>query len=267
MNSVQQLIGQGRLEKALEVLLKEVPTHFKNDVLQLQGRLNTLKRQEIMNIINGDEARVERSKITVAALELCNQATEAPSSSKDVQKPLKHNPAPNKPYKAFISYARKEDNRYLKLFAAGVKAHSNWEIVTDRQILIGEDWHERLQQEVQACDFAILLLSPYFFKSEYIKKDEFAHFVERNERDGFPFFSVLLADADYRQWGSIAQKQFFVAEGQDYDLAKNHRDSQISFDLLARFDRDGELIPNPYLGIFYKNFVAKVNEAMAARQG
>ena len=127
---------------------------------------------------------------------------------------------------------------------------------------MGEDWHERLQQEIRDSDFAILLLSPYFFKSEYIKQDEFEKFVTRQTNDGFPFFSLLLSECNYQQWKEITKRQFFVAHGQDYDLAKSHRNKQITFDLLVRFDRDGEILPNPYRNIFLKNFVGKIVEAL-----
>lgn len=197
--------------------------------------------------------------VTVKDFDFCFRHGEMGNTS--MERPKKEQA---KKLKVFVSYARKEDRRYLELFVAGIKTHSDWEIFDDRLVLIGEDWHERLQKEVQECDFAILLLSPYFFKSDYIKNNEFEHFITKNIQNGFPFFSVLLADCDYTQWNEIARRQFFRAEGQDYDLAKHYRDKQITFDLLARFDRDGELIPNPYLHTFYKNFVAAVNRALQA---
>jgi hypothetical protein len=167
--------------------------------------------------------------------------------------------------KVFVSYAHKVDSRYFKLFVEGIKTYSDWEIFDDRHILIGEDWHDRLQQEVQRCDFAIFLLSEPFFKSEYIRKNEFEQFIQRQAARGFPFFSVVLTDCNFTQWEAIAKRQIFVAHGQDYDLAKTHRDQQINFDLLARFDRDGELIPNPFLNTFYRNFVEAVNKTIKTR--
>mgnify|MGYP005841848625 CR=1 FL=1 len=272
---IKNLIAQARLKEALEALHDAVPTEYKNNVFQLQSRRTELESKKIKGIISSAEENLERNSITDAALSLCNLIAVSTNEILPMQLGKKINlsqadtkPTTNKPLlrnpKAFISYARKEDRRDLELFVAGIKAHSNWDIFDDRLILISEDWHERLQKEVQECDFAILLLSPYFFKSDYIKNDEFERFITRNIQNGFPFFSVLLADCDYTQWDEIARRQFFVANGQDYDLAKHHRDKQITFDLLARFDRDGELIPNPYLHTFYKNFVATVNRALQA---
>lgn len=171
-------------------------------------------------------------------------------------------PSDSDKQKVFVSYARREDHRYLDLFVKGIKAHSEWEIFDDRHIPIGADWHQRLQNEVQKCDFAILLLGPHFFKSEYIRDFELERFITRNIESRFPIFSVLMHDCNFSKWGEIARRQFFVAEGQDYGLAKTHRDKQISYDLLVQFDRDGEIIPNPHLNTFHKNFVAKAEEVL-----
>lgn len=266
MDQIHQLVGKGRLEKALTQLEQLAPAHRKDEVTQIKRQLNDLNRDSRMGILTRNEESVSRNKITISILQLAGSLKEEtpvePEPTTTVTtSPLR--PIKNNPPKVFISYAHKDDSRYARLFVDGISVHSDWKIFQDRQILIGEDWHERLQREVQECDFAIFLLSPYFFRSEYIQKHEFEEFVQRNRADGFPFFSVLLADCNFQQWESIAKRQIFVAHGQDYDLAKSHRDRSISFDLLARFDRDGELIPNPYLNTFYKNFVAAVNKALS----
>ncbi len=177
-----------------------------------------------------------------------------------------HNKVMSKP-KVFVSYAHKDDSRYMKLVVEQLKLFSDWEIFDDRSILIGEDWHERLQKEVQVSDFAVLLLTQPFIKSPYIKPHEFEKFIERTEKEqNFKFFSILLSDCKYEEWKSLAKRQFFVAHGEDYDLAKQYRGKQITFDRLVKFDSDGELIPNSYIGTFFMNFVEKVTEALEAKR-
>lgn len=168
--------------------------------------------------------------------------------------------AEKKKLRVFVCYAHLEDSRYMKLFVEGIKAHSDWEIFNDHQILIGQDWHKRLQKEVAECDFGILLISPGFFKSEYIQQHEFGQFIKR---EGFPLFGMLLVDCDFKNKEGISEKQIFVAHGQDYNLAQEYRDQQISFDNLAQFDSNkGEVIPNSYRNKFCKNFVASVNQVL-----
>ncbi len=72
-SQIQQLIAEARLEEALTALKDSVPAHLKNEVLQLQSRLNELQRKIRLNIISEDEANLEHNKITAAALDLCNQ--------------------------------------------------------------------------------------------------------------------------------------------------------------------------------------------------
>lgn len=172
---------------------------------------------------------------------------------------------PKRP-KVFVSYAHKEDSRYMELFVEGIRDFSDWEIFDDRQILIGQDWHERLTHEVADCDFGIMLLSPLFFKSAYIEKHEFGQFVKRNAEKGFPFFSVLLSGNKFEQWEEIAKRQIFVAHGQNYNLGDTHRDKQIPFDKLVSFSTKNEVIPNPYRRDFCENFVEAVNKALKAKQ-
>ncbi|MCB0533965.1 MAG: TIR domain-containing protein [Saprospiraceae bacterium] len=164
--------------------------------------------------------------------------------------------------KCFVSYAHADDSRYMRCFIEGIKAHSNWEIFDDRGIGLGAKWDETLQEEVEKCDFGIYLLSQRFIKSEYIREKEFGAFVERQNKSGFPFFGILLSACNFKPFKDIADRQFFIAYGQDYGLADTHRDKQITFDRLARINDRGEILPNPDLEEFFMNFVAAANAVL-----
>lgn len=47
----------------------------------------------------------------------------------------------------------------------------------------GERWHAEIQRAIRACDFGLLLTSPAFFASKYIKTFELIHFVATSEND------------------------------------------------------------------------------------
>ncbi|MCC6724285.1 MAG: CHAT domain-containing protein [Saprospiraceae bacterium] len=70
MNPIQELIAQGRLKEALDALSDSVPSHLKNDVVVLQSKLATLKRNEMLGLLSNSDATLERNKITAGALEL-----------------------------------------------------------------------------------------------------------------------------------------------------------------------------------------------------
>ena len=51
---------------------------------------------------------------------------------------------------------------------------------SDGDIILGTDWHERIQRAIRDCDMGFLLVSPSFFSSEYIKEHELPHFLTKS---------------------------------------------------------------------------------------
>jgi small GTP-binding protein len=182
-----------------------------------------------------------------------------------IEQLTKMKPMGNRKKRVFVSYARKMDSDYVNTFIEGIKQHTakEWDIFYDEDIDIGEKWDERLQAEVDKADFAILLLSPPFFNSEYIEEHEFKHFLKRFDQSNFKFFSIVLADCDYQQWEDVSSVQFFTSKGQDYGL-EAYQDRSITYDQLFRYaENTGRLLPNSYRNKFHANFVQKVKKALS----
>ncbi len=165
-------------------------------------------------------------------------------------------PIGNKP-RVFISYAHKSPRQYFESFVKGISEHVDWDIFHDGDIEIGEDWDKRLETEVRKCDFAILLVTPPFLQSKYIKNKEFGPFLERQSTNGFKFFSVLVSRCRYKKWKDLAKTQFFTARGNDYGLP-DIGDEQITYDTLV--DKGKSFYS--HRNNFHLNFVEKVEEAM-----
>ena len=125
----------------------------------------------------------------------------------------------------FISYAHKDDANF-KIFKEGIESHSKsskklkWKILCDKEIPTGSLWHNVIQEEIKTCNAAILLVSANFLSSDYIENEEFLHFLERNEKEGFIFLPILLSDCDITQWENLSKRQFFNPQGQDYEIEK-----------------------------------------------
>jgi len=84
--------------------------------------------------------------------------------------------------KYFVSYAhddrtQKADllKRIQRLFAAA--KDYRFECWEDRDIVLGEDWHEEIQAAIGACHFGLLFVSPAFLASGFIQKSELPLFV------------------------------------------------------------------------------------------
>jgi hypothetical protein len=82
-----------------------------------------------------------------------------------------------RPVRFFVSYAQKDArlvHGLLGLLAFHFKASARYDYSAwdDRQLIAGERWHERIQEEIRDCDFGLLFLSPAFLASDYIKESE-----------------------------------------------------------------------------------------------
>ncbi len=128
-----------------------------------------------------------------------------------------------KDIKIFISYSH-EDTELFRAFKKQIENHSKnskqitWNLWSDVEIPVGSLWHETIQNAVRECQAAILLVSASFFASDYIKNEEFLKFVEKNKREDFTFFPILLSDCDFSQWEELVKIQFFNPKGRDYGV-------------------------------------------------
>jgi hypothetical protein len=88
-----------------------------------------------------------------------------------------------RPVRFFVSYAE-VDARLVKglldLLQSHFKASATYDYVAwdFHQLLAGERWHERIQEEIRNCDFGLLFLSPAFLASDYIKENELPPLLE-----------------------------------------------------------------------------------------
>jgi GR25 family glycosyltransferase involved in LPS biosynthesis len=85
VEEVRNLIARARLDDALNALEEILPDHLKADLIQLQSRLQELERNSRLGILRSEDERLERSRITYSALQLCTDAelpeTNAPKPS------------------------------------------------------------------------------------------------------------------------------------------------------------------------------------------
>jgi hypothetical protein len=85
----------------------------------------------------------------------------------------------------FVSYAhqdRKLKDELLKRLKArlAIAKEYYFDLWDDGEILAGERWHEQIQAGVAHCQFGLLLVSPDFLGSSYIKDHELPAFVASN---------------------------------------------------------------------------------------
>jgi WD40 repeat protein/uncharacterized protein YjbI with pentapeptide repeats len=102
----------------------------------------------------------------------------------------------------FISYAHEDTDlaeKLIKEFRAQFKPSRRYELQLwiDRDIMLGERWHEQIQSTIAACDFGLLLLSPAFLGSDYIGEHELPHFVGKISSGKKPVIPIGLVRVDF----------------------------------------------------------------------
>jgi hypothetical protein len=85
------------------------------------------------------------------------------------------------PPRVFLCYARNDneaDTRgsawrdRLMLHLRPFEANRRFSIFFDEYTETGDEWHKRIQQEIGACDIAVLMISARFLDSDYIRQKE-----------------------------------------------------------------------------------------------
>lgn len=85
------------------------------------------------------------------------------------------------PISFFVSYAHLDQrpaDTFLprlteQLHPSRCYAYTLWR---DTEILVGERWHDEIQQALAACQLGLLLISPAFLASQYITRHELPRF-------------------------------------------------------------------------------------------
>ncbi|HEX5154631.1 MAG TPA: toll/interleukin-1 receptor domain-containing protein [Parafilimonas sp.] len=223
------------------------------------GNFSLLLKVSVIKIIDGKERRKElvfEKPVNIASQAAVVPQTPTGGFSQNLleEKKLAEFDAP----KVFVSYAHK-DKDYFNVFIENLAAQSNWNMWTDKNIEIGSNWYERIQQAITDSDMAVLLVSAFFISSGFIKENEYQKFHDlQKSKPGFIFLPVLLRDTDITRWQSLARLQFFSVDGDDYDMPE-FKGKLLPFAALCTFNNKGELNENFLRDTYFKNFVLKAN--------
>lgn len=142
----------------------------------------------------------------------------------------------------FVSYAERDARAAQALLEALGRhlaaskrvAYRVWEF---HALLLGERWHERIQDEIARSDFGLLLLSPAFLTSAYIGAHELPRFVGRG--DGVkPIVPVGLKPVDFERHDlkGLEAHQVFRLDGRFFAELPSSRRDAFAFALFQQID-------------------------------
>jgi hypothetical protein len=126
-----------------------------------------------------------------------------------------------KPAKIFISYAREDEDLREKLEKQLAILHRQGLIETwhDRLIGAGTEWAGAIDQELEAADIVLLLVSADFLASDYIYDIELKRAMERHEAGTATIIPVILRPCLW-QHGNFAKLQALPRDGEPVTSSK-----------------------------------------------
>lgn len=106
-----------------------------------------------------------------------------------------------KKIKIFVSYARANKDlakKFLEKFREQVAPAKKYEYIFwgDTEILVGEKWHNEIQEALKECNLGLLLVSPAFLGSQYINEHELPKFVKSDANLLIP---IMLQQVDFER--------------------------------------------------------------------
>jgi hypothetical protein len=110
----------------------------------------------------------------------------------------------------FICYARQDNeapdlkDRWLDRFLQFIKPivrQREINVWSDKEIKIGDNWHQKIKNQLDRANAVVLFVSPAFLESDYIANNELPVLLKRAKDKGIPIFQLLLSpclDAETR---------------------------------------------------------------------
>ena len=74
-----------------------------------------------------------------------------------------------RPRELFLSHSG-ADTKFVKRLARALAAHGVTCFVSEQHIQAAQDWHDRIGDALQRCDWFLAVLSPEAVRSEWVKR-------------------------------------------------------------------------------------------------
>jgi internalin A len=99
----------------------------------------------------------------------------------------------------FVSYSHKDERLLseLKTHLSPLRRLKLIETWDDREIEAGDDWRERINENLERADLIILLVSAYFIESDYCYKKELGRALARHKKKEAHVVPVIVRDANW----------------------------------------------------------------------
>ena len=117
--------------------------------------------------------------------------------------------------KVFLSYSHKDEDfkDELVMMLAGLQRHGIIDAWQDRRIEEGDEWYQEIQDAINNCDLAILLVSANFIASRFIQDEELPKLLKRRVKDGLQVVPIIVKPCLWQSQPLIRDIQVLPRDG------------------------------------------------------
>ncbi len=117
--------------------------------------------------------------------------------------------------KVFISYSHKDEEfkDELVTMLAGLQRRGLVDAWHDRRIEAGDEWYKSIQDAMDECDLALLLVSPDYLASRFIQAEEQPKLLKRREEMQARVMPIIIRPCVWRSEETISSLQIMPEDG------------------------------------------------------
>ena len=118
----------------------------------------------------------------------------------------------------FISYSH-QDKAWLTRIKTALQQESLgiFQIWDDQELITGDKWLEKIEKALEAAQVAILLVTPDFLQSQFIREKEVFTILEKAKKEGLQIAWIAVEKADMKDCPLL---QYQAANDSEHPLSK-----------------------------------------------
>lgn len=141
--------------------------------------------------------------------------------------------------RVFISYSHKDEkwkDRFVEQLGV-LEKEKLLEVWEDRQIGAGDDWKERIQEALDSCDIAVLLISASFLGSNFILKEEVEKLLRRRKEEGVWVIPLIIKPCPWQEVMWLSRMQAWPKDGKALSTMAEHEADELMAKLATEIMR------------------------------
>jgi TIR domain-containing protein len=107
---------------------------------------------------------------------------------------------------------------------------------TDERIRTGADWRKEIRKALSSASAAILIVTPNFLSSPFIRKEEVTALLQRRHEDGMPIYAVIAEPCLWKKYSWLAAMQLVLLADEDKREPTSYEIDQALLKMVGEID-------------------------------